>query len=215
MNLTVLVGSCDHYSPLWENFQICFDRYWDRNTRNILSTESKLLKNITKTEIETHNTGNGNWGSRMLSSIGQIKTDFIFFILDDYFLDKKYPEGDIETYIDDMIKYDFDRLQISKANLQKYEKSTNTRYHRLIPQSDYLISMQPSIWKKSFLEQVLKPEYSPWDFEMKGTPNIRNSNYNIVSDNKCPKMYFNAVRRGFKKSKDWEEFRKKENLNNF
>jgi len=98
---------------------------------------------------------------------------------------------------------------------QKYAAVDNLNYDQIVPNSNYLISMQPSIWRKEFLLNVLKPEYSPWDFELKGSRQIKNKETGIYIDRAVPTVYFNAVRRGFIKTVGWEDFRKQQKLKDF
>jgi hypothetical protein len=40
--LSVIIGSCDSYQPLWKNFDILFKRYWNLNTKQKSQTFSHL-----------------------------------------------------------------------------------------------------------------------------------------------------------------------------
>ena len=45
MNISVLIGTCDSYSPLWKNFDILFQRYWQLKTANYLVSETLTYDN--------------------------------------------------------------------------------------------------------------------------------------------------------------------------
>ena len=45
MDISVLIGSCDEYNPLWKNFDILFKRYWEIPTKNYFVTETLEFKN--------------------------------------------------------------------------------------------------------------------------------------------------------------------------
>lgn len=218
MNLDVLIGSCDLYSPLWDNFQITFDRYWNFDTKNVIVSETKILEEITNTKFETILTTHNKWGGRMREGIGKCDSDYIFFILEDYFFDYSYSKEQMETWVFDMEKYDINRLQISgPRGPQTYNIVENNPYEKFSQTSEYLISIQPSIWRKSFLLETLKENYSPWDFEIIGSKLLLNTEHKTFADSTVTNTskYFNAVRRGFKKSVGWENFRNKENLKDF
>lgn len=214
-NLSVLIGTCDAYSSLWENFSICFDRYWQHHTQNIFVGETISVPDYVSTKFETILCGKDiSWGRRMREGI-KASEDYIFFILDDYFFHYSYSEQQLNTYVEDMELHAMNRLQISVSGYQKYVGVGNLKYDQIAPHSPYLISMQPSIWRKEFLMDTLDPRYSPWDFEKRGTGRIRNKEKGTYIDRSVPPVYFNAVRKGFKKSEGWEDFRKQQKLKDF
>ena len=95
-------------------------------------------------------------------------------------------------------------------------------YFHILDPSQYIISMQPSIWRKSFLQKALLKNYSLCDFDLTGSYVLNSTNnpftqtnHRVYTDEKAPKRYFNAVRKGFVKSVGWEEFKEKEKLNDF
>jgi len=92
--------------------------------------------------------------------------------------------------------------------------------------SEYLNSVQPGIWKLDYLKKVLKPEYSPWDFEVSGNNFSSQQNgiillnrldpiedgNDIETKKKLFRFYHNFVRIGGNISEGWEELYKRENL---
>lgn len=216
MNLSVLIGTCDKYSPLWESFQITFDRYWKFNTKNVFVGETKEIPFCTDTKFETVLSNKSTWGCRMIEGLELCDSDYIFFILDDYFFNYTYSEEQMNRWISDMEKYDMNRLQVcGPPGPQRHMEGDGTPYKRFQPDSPYIISIQPSIWKKSYLLERLKCEYSPWDFEIKGSELLLNTDHKTFADDTIGTTYFNAVRVGFKKSNGWEEFRISEGLKDF
>lgn len=214
MNLSVLIGTCDKYKSLWEPFQICFNRYWKHNTNNIFVTDTLDVPTYTETKFNTIK-AQGNWGSRMLKGIESIKEDYIFFILEDYLFHYSYSEKQLNNYLELAKRHNIDRLQISPG---KYETNLDESVHgldKVFNNNRYSISMQPSIWKKEFLVEILLPNYSAWDFELKGSKALKNLNKNIFIDKNIPSVYFNAVRKGMRKSSGFSEFFKRENLKEF
>jgi|APSaa5957512576_1039674.scaffolds.fasta_scaffold00126_4 hypothetical protein len=212
MNLSVLIGTCDQYSVLWEAFTKNFNKYWPHPTENIFVSETLEVPNITETNFKTVTPGKLAWGERMLQGINACPTDYIFFILEDYFLKYVYSNDQINYYIKMMEQHNMDRLQISPGGNQTYEPCDINGLEKLSANSGFLITMQPSIWSKKHLNQTLDPRYSPHDFELKGSKKLLSTNHNIYIDRSIKDPYFNAVRIGLKKSKGWEEFFKSENL---
>jgi hypothetical protein len=212
VNLTVLIGSCDSYNSLWKPFQICFNRYWQFDTENIFVTEKLNVPNYTEMKYKSVLSDKNSWGGRMLDGLKQCKTEFVFFILEDYFFDYSYSETQMTTWLSDMKRYNINRLQISPSGHQTYNKIEGIPYEQIDKGSNYLISMQPSIWRVDFLANNLKDGYSAWDFEKSGSNIIKDKEDATFIDRSVGVVYFNAVRRGFKKSDGWDEFMNKQNI---
>ena len=211
IDLAVLIGTCDAYSPLWPNFLTCFEKYWKVDTQEIIfAGETKQVDNY-----PTHMPGlNLTWATRILETLEKIESNNIFFILDDYFLSEEMPSERMHKYLADFAKYDMNRLQISaRTGGQTYHKS-NIPYVE-IANERYVIACQPSIWKKQWIIETLDPSYSPWDFEMIGSHKLANKETCTYIAEVEKHIYFNAVRRGFKKSEGWEGFREREGLPDF
>jgi hypothetical protein len=213
MNLSVIIGSCDSYQELWKPFQICFDKYWKHKTENIFITETQDVPIYTNTNFKTIRAAGEFWGERMLQGIENSKNDYILFLLEDYFLDYYYSSDQVSNWIVDCEFHNINRLQISPSGYQIYKEIDGMKYHQI--DKNYLISLQPSIWKKSFLTKTLFPNYSPWDYEIKGSLALKNKENSVFIDKSVPKVYFNAVRKGKKKSEGWHEFFEKEGLDDF
>lgn len=213
-DLTVLIGTCDSYSPLWKNFQILFDRYWHFNTKNIFIGETKEVPQYTDTKFETIKCGkNLSWGERMRKGIHE-SGNKVLFLLEDYYLRYAFSEKTIDKYLSDFDKYGMNRLQISASGFQTITYNHLINYYQLTHDSKYLISMQPSIWRKSFLLDNLLPSYSPWEFETQASSLIKNTDHRIFADLSISQhatdlgteIYFNAARKGLQPSKGLNDF---------
>jgi hypothetical protein len=193
---------------MWNNFDILFQRYWEPKTTNIIVSETKSFEND---HYITHCPGKLRWGERITKSLDKIDTEYVFFILDDYFLTSSWTEEYITGVIDTMVEYKCDKyLMMDECKLIRYDHIKDNLYSQNNT-SQYLTSIQPSIWRTDFLRHAMLDKYSPWDFELKGTQRIRKIDHMILYE-KREKGYFNFMRRGGVKTKGWEELFKKENL---
>lgn len=210
MNVTLLVASCDKYKPLWDNFFTLLDRYWKIPCDKVFIGETVAPN---RADFKVCLPGDKEWGERVLEGLELVNTDYVLFLLEDYYLHYEYDEAFMRVYIDFCNLMNIDRLQISPSGNQEYLQDGYSlkRFH---PMSQYLISMQPSLWRVGFLKRVLRKDYSPWDFELQGTRELikQGGGKNIFIDTSVPDVYFNAVRRGMKRNKGLEEFLKQENL---
>jgi len=208
MNLTVLIGTSDGYSVLWDNFVTTFDKHWKIDCRKLFIGETKEAN---YEGYEFYHGDKKQWGERVLGSLELVDTDYVFFVLEDYWFHHYIRPNDWFQWRDDMHHYKADRLQVSPSGHQRYV-DLGTRVWKFDDNSDYKISMQPSFWRTEFLKEVLKKEYSPWDFEVIGSSKLKGQDNNIFIDKTMPSLYFNAVRKGLKKSPGVDEFIKSNEL---
>lgn len=208
-NLTVLVGTCDDYSPLWANFKKCFNKYFPYDVNLLFVGETKKVPGHA-----TYLPGKLEWGSRVRNSLSLVKDDYVFFLLEDYFLSFDYGLDRINSYIKDMEEYSMNRLQISKSDFQTY--IPQEKYWKFANNSSYSFSMQPSIWRKDWIHDNCPDNFSPWNFECVNSDKYMGRDTKTYLDRSIDfYVYFNAVRRGFKKSDGWESFRQREALEDF
>ena len=196
--ITVLISSCDAYSILWDDFEKFFKKHWHVDCDVILVSETKI-----NSSFKTITPGKNSWGYRNLEALKEVKTELVFWLLDDYFLCGSFSKKNINTYIKDFIKLEMDRLQISPRGVKKKLYSFNFpdedqtpkfSYKKILCDSEYSISMQPSIWRKSYITKILKPHYSPWQFEVEGSK-LNYSNKVYIDESINFHSYFNAVRK--------------------
>lgn len=211
MNVSVLIGTCDSYSPLWKNFDILFQRYWQLKTKNYLVSETLIYDNdLYKTIIP----GQLQWGERMLKALEEIDTEYTFFILDDYYLTEPFTEEFIQNHIKILEQYGADKIMmdIDYGEPVYYLEHITDDLYKFKNHSDYLNSVQPAIWKTEYLKTVMKPEYSPWNFEIEGNVFTKTLDPLILLKKRDEHMYFNFVRIGGRISEGWEEVYIKEGL---
>lgn len=204
--ITVVVSTCDSYSVLWDHFSKCFDKYWETNCDVIFVSETKphpFFKTVTP--------GNLPWGERNRIAIMNLKTDYIFWILEDYFLSRPIKEEDIIRYIKDFEKLEMDRLQIGpkgpNKDIESYlDQSVNQRpkfqYEKTLSSEKYSVCLQPSIWRTDYILNILDKKYTPWEFELIGS--LKNNSDKIYFDKSVKThLFFNAVRKKHVKNLSW------------
>lgn len=211
MSVSVLIGSCDAYSPLWKNFDILFRRYWKLNTKNVLVSETIPFNNDL---YQTILPGKLQWGERMLLGLNEIDTEYVVFLLDDYYLTETFTQEFVDEHISIIEFYNAHKIMMDinyGEPIYSLEHQHKDLY-KFKPHSEYLNSIQPSIWRTDYLKQVMKPNYSPWQFEIDGNVFTKTLNPTIILKARPEHMYFNFVRIGYNISEGWENLYRKENL---
>jgi hypothetical protein len=174
MNLSVLIHTFNGYQHLWPG---CVDAW-----KPIIKTEAStfyfgtdivsppVIEYSVPDYFEMLYSGPGEWSDRLRQLLLEIPTDYVFYCQEDH-----YPTGlppIFSDLMDIMTEKDLLRLQISPiVPFYKLFSEENTLFFDV--KSKYLVSHQPSIWKKSFLLDCLKPGETPWVNEYKGTQRLQ------------------------------------------
>lgn len=203
-NITTVVGTCDSYLDIVPNFVILYNRYYELSSRRLIVGETKK---IDFEGFEWFLPGALSWGERMKGAVETVTTEYIFLLLEDYYLSQLLTSEYIEYLLSFMDRFNADKLSISpmEAHHNKYSEIINTIY-KIDIHGDFMSNLQPAIWRTKEFLRVVRPEYSPWDFEMKAQGIIHGikDNYYLVKVD-VP-IYFNFVRRGNVLSAGAEDF---------
>lgn len=210
--LSVLIGTCDLYRPLWRNFDILYKRYWKLDTKNIFVGET-----IPIPYEEYYNVLPGinlPWGLRMLEGLKQVSTPYVCILLEDYYFTETVSDDFISEHINILESYNADKVMFDKLYPSDVYSLTqlSENLYQFLTHSNYLNSIQPAIWRTDYLHKVLKPNYSPWQFELDGNSYAQTLNPKIILKAREKSVYFNYARVGGRVSEGWQEVFIKENL---
>ncbi len=201
MDLSIVVGSCDKYSFLWDKFTKRFNQYWDVDIelKKYLISETVDFSGNT---FETLKYGNVPYTKCLENALESIDSKYILWLQDDYFLVKK---------LNSKIIYDSYNLISKESNIirvgihldSKYYSTTkhnDTPFNKFSKNSMYSISMQSSIWDREKLLKFLKesPNESPWEFELNGTKRLNMTDYDVFFHKLQDSWYEEAMKKGVK-----------------
>ena len=210
-DITLLIGTCDKYSFLWDNFVELCNKYWKVDCDKFFAGETLQVKHK---GFYTAMCGKTHWSNIIKNTLKNIKTEYVFFVLEDYYFNTYITEDFIRDGIKFINDNNANKLMYSTAFCEYYTvKHLTNNYFKMLDNSDYLTSTQPSIWKTSFLEECLKENMNPWQFEIDGTNLIRNKD-NKVYIRHMDEIYFNVVNKG-RIIPAWNLFKNMENLSDF
>lgn len=187
-----LMSSCDVYEDLWEPFFECLERFGyndeeEKELKVYLNTEHKQFvpKKALKFDVITLNqlcSSELSWSKRFIQALERIEDEYIFLVLDDFFVCENIDWRYFSQIIDIM------EADSSIASFQLYgtrARNRNTRdYHEteeltytLMERSGWKTHFVPTIWRKSILLKWLRPWESIWAFEGAGSARARHWNY--------------------------------------
>ncbi|MEF8811138.1 MAG: hypothetical protein V5A47_09470, partial [Bacteroidales bacterium] len=166
-------------------------------------------------DFDTINPGHRHWGEGVLHALNYIKTPYILWLQDDYFLIEPFGEAMLEMNLMHCREFGMDHLILDRISKHytigdgPHYCYFDTNFVKMSDDSDYLTSLQASIFERQFLLNNIYPHESPWDFEIKGTKRIRGQGYKIYIH--PMEWYLEVVTRG-KYNDNYEKARKILNL---
>ncbi len=164
--LTILVVSYDGYSDMWPGFFACFRKYWPDCPYELVLANNQ--KQCPDPDVRVVNCGEtAQWSTRTRTALEQIRTKYVCFLLEDFFLSGQvstaYMEQALELMRTEKIDY-YKLLSFSRINTPSYEKNPALR---IIPADlPYGVSLLAAIWEREhFLSLIGDGDYNPWLFE--------------------------------------------------
>lgn len=172
-NVSLLISSCDKYKILLEPFITLFRTFFSSFDGPIF-TSASAEKNLDNLKIKGINPKYSklDFSTRLIKTLKLIKTEYVLFFLDDFFLYKN-----VETnLLDSALKCLDNNKKISSVLLtdQLHDKDVClTEYNEFFMikknKSPYICTTQATLWRKKELIKILRKGESAWDFESIGS----------------------------------------------
>ena len=181
-NCTMLLSSYDGGEDLWEGFFTSVKHQWkDFHMPVVLNTESKSYthEGFDIKTFQFYKPGQKvPWGKRLIRTLKAIKTDYILLILDDFWLEDAVDTEFLEKCLQWM-KENPDVAVLSFKPVAGFGPNIRDnrfeRFEKRPQKARYRFNCQVAIWRRKKLIKYLRPQESPWDWEMAGS--IRSSRY--------------------------------------
>lgn len=187
INVALVVHACDKYKLLFKGFEYFFEKNWDNRipcnlyfTYEVEQPQLNLFKTIC--------TGTGHWTFRLKKALNQIEEDYIVFFQEDFWLKTPTDALFFNQLFDYVIKNRTDLIKLHHTSgyyiKNKINRIGNHPVYEIDKErSDYLLSHQISIWKKSFFISLLQKKENPWQNEMWGSERIKKMNTAVYGIN--------------------------------
>lgn len=198
--VTILVNSCDKYEDAWEPFFKILKINWPEceQYRIILNTETKVY-NCDFLNIETVCGGKERtWSERLKFALSHIETDFILYMLEDFFLLEKVSHDTFLEALDVIKKGDVGYIGLKYQEKREYRNPDDEDNTQRFINKDKVVSVNrinsmTALWKKSWLETLIRDHETPWEFELYGSERSRRTPEKVLiinnSDGACPCVF--------------------------
>jgi len=175
-NISMLIGSCDAYSDLWMPFFYQLRKHWPGFDMPVyISTEAKKFSyDGFDIRYPPNSTPEPCWSKRLMWMLQQIPTDFVLFMLDDFWIYQDVDVVAIEkvlSYMEQDPKMGFVCMQYEPKTFLGPEKmrKKECKYPELMrcmSNDLFRITTQAGIWRRDYLLKILRKNETPWDFEI-------------------------------------------------
>lgn len=198
--LSILICSCDEYIDIWPAFFFFLKKHWPNCSWPIF-----LMTNHEKwsyPNLSVINVGDGAWGTRFLCALNELKTRYALILMEDYLLLKPPDESFINAAMNYMReeRVSYLRLFPLPGPDRIINRLQDIDIGEIEPGSDYRVSLQASLWDVDYIKKLVRPEDSPWDFELAGTKRsnrMEDKLHSVSSETRYPISYYcTAVDKG-------------------
>lgn len=179
MSMSILIPSCDKYSDTWKPFFDIFFKKWSDCPYDIYLGVNNC--EFFYENVKTIRVGKDNgWGDGIIKMLNAVPDSHVMIIFDDLFIIENINQRRIEQLFEFMIEKDADCMRLNTAPIPSRIYNKEKCIGRIRKYDPYCISAQVAIWKKEVLLNIIKPDYSPWDFEFKGSKSERTDNHLLL-----------------------------------
>lgn len=187
-DITILVNSCDLYEDAWDPFFKLLKIQWPECEKYsiVLNTETKKY-NCKFLDVNTICGGaNIPWSKRLKKVLSQIKTEFVLYFLEDFFLMSPVSTESFEKALqlirqDEQIGYiglKYNERHIFKDESKKdlsqpfFNKDDLVKANR--------VNSMTAIWRRDWLISLIRNHETPWEFEIYASKRSMRTNKTVL-----------------------------------
>jgi hypothetical protein len=196
--LKVIITTHDAFNWSLQPFMYLFNTYWSAQQKVEIVGENRpkfrLESNFSFHSVDVDGQGwpKEKWTNGFIKYLNSIKEQYLVILLNDYWINRTVDIRGVITLYEYMVAHPrvlrmdltMDRLFAAGAHYPHYDEGNYGHYghYDLInrPGTQYQISLQPAIWNKKLLLEILQPDWSPWEVELQGTPKVNERDDIIV-----------------------------------
>lgn len=194
-DLSILVYSCHRNSDMWTVFTDLFKKYWPDCVYKLILLTDKEEDNYSS--FDEHVVLDGSWYEMLMAGIDEANTPYVMLFMDDYLMCNLVNNADIEQYIEYAKKYNAANIRLHTSEVMKRKTfRRDDRFDFYRPGQAESFSTQVGIWDVSFLRKYIKPEWSAWDFERKGSVEVCDKIQPLLGAKDYEFPYIEGVRKG-------------------
>lgn len=176
--MTMLVSSCDRYAACWAPFCHGLQTYWPEHPARLLFITNYLDAPCGESLKLGKDRG---WATNLLAALEKVTTDFVLYIQEDYWIRRRVPDKNIKEYLAYLEEGLADAIRLYPKPLPNRAWRFDNRLGFMHPNSAYRTSLQMTLWRKKTLVNLLSPEETASQFELRGTMRSRHLAERLMS----------------------------------
>lgn len=194
--LSIIIYSCIRNKDMWSVFSTLFRKYWDECDYKIYLLTDKFDEEQ-KYIFDEVICIDSDWADMILTALRKINMPYVMLFMDDYLLNEPVKNEDIENALRIVKKESAANLRMCYTSLIKADPyDADVRCEQYMPGKAYSLSTHVGIWDTAFLNKVIKPGWSAWDFERIGSFEMKNFEQPILRLRDYNFPYIEGVRKG-------------------
>lgn len=174
-DLTIFVNTSDNFEDCWDPFFKLFSTFWPECPFPIvLGTETKDYSypglNIRCAKVaqgEKHRLG---WSECLMRALDGIETPYILYLQEDYFLEEPVNQDVLIRLLQELRSEGVGAIQLFGADgVRPFYPMPSPLILEVHKRTKWRLSLQATLWKKSFLRSLVRHHESPWQLESYGS----------------------------------------------
>lgn len=200
-DFSIIISTCEKFSDLWDaNIQLLNMNWTDRNVETYLVTDKPTDRTFENVKVIAAGEGT-EITERLKAVMPMLKTEYILFTLDDYFLTEKIETSQIKEDLDIMKKHNLDFLRIfvmPKKHLRNRKAIEIEKDIYLLDNNagDYIVTLYAGIWRKDFMEKTLERKMNAWQYEVALTQMARDMGAKCADSRRHEFPILDVIRKG-------------------
>src|SRR3990167_5930669 len=199
IDCAVLIASCDGFADVWPPALECLRRYWPDRPWPVF-TLSNFIPWGEQPVLVGEDKG---WCRNCLLALDLVNAEYVMLWLDDMLLCEPVQTPYLLASLDALkANPNLAAVRVGPGP-ETYEPIRNTVFCRVMKTSDYRCNTSPTIWRVSYLRDMLLAGNTAWEFEIVGSKKSAVRPEEIWKVNVLPppvQVVFTSITRG-----QWEE----------
>jgi hypothetical protein len=194
--LTVYIPTCDANIFAVKYFQYFFNKYWDQNIKvkilGFSAPDFQLEKNFEFISLGREQVNNAKgWSNYLIPYFKELKCDYFIFGIDDFMIARPVDLEVVEAAKSLMNKsigrIDLQPLQYArnKKLFSPYAEVSGIKFFKMAQKQRFGKNLYRnagafSIWNREWFLKNIRPDWSPWDWEVLGSKMSENDGFEVI-----------------------------------
>lgn len=196
-DLAILLYSCWKNSDMWAIFIKLFQKYWSDCPYQVILLTDRYEGEKEQYGFDEIVALDANWHDMIMAGIEKAGTEYVMLFMDDYLLCDYIENDRISFYVEEAKRHHAANIRFMESPTivaEVYEKDSAYNYYE--PGTAYSFSTQVGIWSVECLKKYVRPDWSAWDFERKGSVEVKDYDHPLLAARDYTFPYEEGVRKG-------------------